>query len=327
MEKIMTYRRQEAPNSVQIEFVEGCQLRCGVCGLNGIRGRENNYKFMKPAVLHSVITQIIDLGWNPRIEFAMHGEPSFHPNFIDMIYIARSIAPRLHLMMTSNGGGFLGKPGPLEKIKAVFEAGLNTLALDDYQDAFIVPKIRAAVADQLPPDIFVYEYPAEHKGNPHRRTDYKMLTFIQDLINATKGTHSHISNHCGAGGPPNDNGQGKKCARPFRELSVRWDGNVAVCCDDWRGEYKCGNVVTDGLDAVWNGPAMGAARIKLYHGQRDFGPCRKCDARSLRVGLLPDKYGKDTLPLADETTMGDIEKALIGAPYTQPVLRPWEMEA
>lgn len=28
---------------------------------------------------------------------------------------------------------------------------------------------------------------------------------------------------------------GKRCAMPFREMAIRWDGSVALCCDDWRG--------------------------------------------------------------------------------------------
>ena len=151
-----------------------------------------------------------------------------------------------------------------------------------------------------------------------------MVSFIQDISLADKGTHSLLNNHAGSGSPPNQNKQGKRCAKPFRELSVRWDGNVAICCNDWRGLYKCGNVVKDGLNAVWQSKAMGAARVKLYQGQRDFGPCNGCDAHSYRVGLLPDKYGKDSLPLPDSTTLADIDDALRGDPYTQPVLRPWE---
>lgn len=329
----MPYRRQEPPNAVQIELAEGCNLRCVVCGLNGIRGKDNDYKFMTADTLNSVVSQIVKAGWNPRIEFAMHGEPSMHPDYAGMIAIVRGLAPKYHIMMTSNGGGFLRKPGPLANVKACFDAGLNVLAFDDYVNAKLVPKIRAAVkqiegttsAEGLP-GVKVYDYPSQADGNPHQRKPGQMLTFIEDLINATKGTHSHVNNHAGAGAPPNDHGEGKRCAKPFRELAVRWDGSVAICCNDWRGIYQCGNVVTDGLDQVWNGKAMGAARVKLYHRERDFGPCKGCDAISHRVGLLPDKYGKVELPTPDRYVKRDIDAALGRGPLTEPVLRPWEKD-
>lgn len=334
----MKYREQEPPNAVQIELVEGCNLRCVMCGLNGIRGKDNDYKMMSPKTLRNLIIQIANAGWNPRIEFAMHGEPSMHEDPAAMIKIVRDVAPKYHIMMTSNGGGFLRKPGPAENVLRLFEAGLNVLALDDYENARLVPKIRTAIDDMLTKggalhDRWVatgarrYEYPAEQDGNPHgrRKPSERVLTFIQDIGVATRGNHSHINNHAGAGSPPNERGHGKRCAKPFREMSVRWDGSVAVCCNDWRGEYKCGRIGDDSLDEIWNGKAMGAARVKLYHGQRDFGPCAKCDAISHRVGLLPDKFGKVELQKPDKTVSADIARALSGPPLTAPVLRPWEL--
>jgi hypothetical protein len=84
-------------------------------------------------------------------------------------------------------------------------------------------------------------------------------------------------------------------------------------------------VVHDGLNEVWQSNAMGAARTKLYHGQRDFGPCNGCDALSYRVGLLPDKYGKEKLPLPTEDTMRDLNEAVTGDSYTKGVPRPWQI--
>lgn len=324
--------RQEPPNAVQIELSEGCNLYCGFCGLQGIREKkEKNFRFMELATLRRLTHQMVDLGWNPRVEFAMHGEPTMHHSYVEMVRAVREIAPKYHIMMTSNGGGLLKSPGPVANILALFDAGLNVLALDDYKDAKLVPKIREAMAkDSIKrnwdeADIKVYEYPQQGDGNPHARRKPKdrLLVFIEAIDFADKGNHSMLNNHAGAAAPLNDKAAGKRCAKPFRELSVRWDGNVAVCCNDWRGVYKCGNV-HDGLDKVWNGPAMQAARVKLYHGERDFGPCKGCDATSYRVGLLPDKLGKDSLPKPGAAVKKAIADAVKGKPYTAPVLRPWE---
>jgi MoaA/NifB/PqqE/SkfB family radical SAM enzyme len=282
---------------------------------------------MDKKTLESVVGQMVELGWNPRIEFAMHGEPSLHPDFVGMVRLARSLAPRFHVMMTSNGGGLLRKPGAAKSVAALFEAGLNVLALDDYVGVGIVPKIREAVRDGLP-GVMMHEYPDDPRGNPHqrRRPHERVLSFVKAIDEADKGTHATLNNHAGAGAPLSDAGQGKRCAKPFRELSVRWDGSVAVCCNDWRGVYKCGNAAIDGLDAVWNGDAMNAARQKLVIGQRDFGPCAGCDAISYRVGLLPDKLGKKTMPKPNAATEKAIAAALAGPSYTKAVLRPWEKQ-
>jgi MoaA/NifB/PqqE/SkfB family radical SAM enzyme len=345
----MTYK-QEPPFAVQIELVEGCNLRCSFCGLNGIRGKDNDYKTMQPRQLGHIIEQIVEAGWNPRIEFAMHGEPTMHPNYVQMIAVARKYGPNLHLMMTSNGGGLLPNPGAEKNIGDLFKAGLNVLALDNYENVKIVPKImdlltatslsyiHGATVDDLKEqnyicfegdNIRVYAYPRHKEGNPHmrRKAHERVLTIVRDISKADKGTHSRLANHAGAAAPLSDKMAGKRCAKPFREMSIRWNGNVAICCDDWRGVYKCGNVLEDGLLKVWHSVNFRAARRKLYHGMRDFGPCLGCTARSYRVGLLPDKKGVVKLPKPDDTDLQVIKIATSGDPYTKPVLRPWESGA
>lgn len=311
--------KQPPPFAVQIELTEGCNLRCQFCGLNGIRGKENNFKFMSVATATSVAAKLEEAGWHARIEFAMHGEPSLNPNMLHILHIFRERLPKNNLMMTSNGAGFVKDPTGL--VDAAL-GELNVLALDWYENVKLVPKILEGYAGEHR----VRRYPQEPGANPHKRRQPNEHEFvvIQDIAKADKGTHASLNNHAGAGAPKNDSAQGKRCAKPFRELSVRWDGNVAVCCNDWRGEYKCGSVVTSSLEVVWNGPAMDAARHKLYHGQRDFGPCQGCDALSYRPGLLPDQRGKATLPLPGAQHAAALAAALAGPPLTAPVLRPWE---
>lgn len=326
----MAYK-QEAPFAVQVELVEGCNLRCGFCGLNGIRGREHNLKLMEHDTLASLCQQMQDASWNARVEFAMHGEPTLHPHAADMVRTAREHLPRAWLMMTSNGGGLVGS-SCVAKVRALFDAGLNVLALDDYDGVRLVPKIRESLrqAEDLPPNLQLREYPEDPLGNPHRRgaPSTAVVSFVADISKVRKGdgTHSLLNNHAGSGAPLNDSQAGSRCAKPFRELSVRWDGSVALCCNDWRGAYKCGSVVSDGLLTVWNGAAMDAARRRLVQGQRDFGPCRGCDAVSYRVGLLPDKKGQVAMPRESQASRRALEEATAGAPYTAPVLRPWERQ-
>jgi hypothetical protein len=78
--------RQDPPFAVQIELVEGCTLSCDFCGVNGIREKPGNFKFMSDLMVMQVATRLQyamrDHGWNPRIEFAMHGEPSMHPALV-----------------------------------------------------------------------------------------------------------------------------------------------------------------------------------------------------------------------------------------------------
>jgi MoaA/NifB/PqqE/SkfB family radical SAM enzyme len=309
--------KQDAPFAMQIELSEGCNLRCTFCGLNAIRGKQNNFKFLTVKLAKRIANRIVESGWNPRLEFAMHGEPSANPKMIKILKAFRKRLPKTSMMMTSNGLGFA------KDIDLVDESlkYLNVLALDNYDGIKLVPKILKRYDGAYKP-IF---YPEDSNGNPHSRRTINQHHFVivADIADATKGTHATLNNHAGSGAPPNENAQGCKCAKPFREMSIRWDGSVAICCNDWQGIYKCGNVSTDSLETIWQGMALQSARRKLYHGMRDFGPCAGCDAISYRVGLLPDKMGKTDLPKPGKADRAVIKAAIAGKPYTELVPRPW----
>lgn len=323
---------QEAPFAVQVELSEGCNLYCNFCGLQGIRTiKEKNFHFMSVIDAYSIASQIDIAGWNPRIEFAMHGEPTMNPDYIEIIRIFRAHLPKHHIMMTSNGGGLLRPPGIVQSLKDLFDAGLNIFAFDAYEYV----KIKDKVDEQLfsgertngltPFDR--HRYPDEKEFSPHNRYGHKARKFIrvQDISVAQAGTHSSLNNHCGAGSEPLKAPLNARCAKPFREMSIRWNGDVAICCNDWRGIYKCGNVVREGLEAVWQSAALNSARKYLMQGDRGaLAPCNVCDAKSYRVGLLPDKKGKVKMEQPNEQDKGIMFLAASGSSYTESNKREWE---
>jgi hypothetical protein len=76
---------------------------------------------------------------------------------------------------------------------------------------------------------------------------------------------------------------------------------------------------------IWQDERFDAARRKLYRGERDFGPCLGCDATSYRVGLLPDRMGKQRMAEPTADTRRILKDACSGPSYTAPVRRPWEL--
>lgn len=320
---------QESPNAIQVEFTEGCNLRCDFCAVQGIQEKQGQgYHFMTEDTAYSISQQIAHLGWNPRIEFAMHGEPTLNPSAEILIAIFRAQLPRHQLMMTSNGGGLL--PDPISKLNRLFNAGLNVFAFDAYESVKIHEKIRGAL-DSMAPYSWGFRvgfYPADKEMSPHTRrpSETRQFIWVDDISRATEGTHSNLTNQGGTAAPPTESMEGKRCAKPFRELSIRWDGSVAICCDDWRGVYQCGNITKTPMKEVWNGPAFDAARSYLYRGLRSYlRPCFGCDVRSYRVGLLPDKFGKVMLPEPTQADADAATEAMNHEPYAVPVFREWEL--
>ena len=314
---------QQPPNAVQVEASEGCNLRCTFCGIQGIREAAGGpYKLMTLDTAERVASEMRRLKWPARVEFAMHGEPTMNPLLPKILGRFRAALPGNQIMVTSNGGGLLKDPSVID---AMFTAGLNLLCLDNYEYVKIVPKVLARWRnDQRIP---VFQYPQDAAApHPHHRhpVSTRAVLVIQDISVAEKGSHATLDNHAGAAAPPLAEPLKARCAKPFRELSVRWDGSVALCCDDWRGAYKIGSVNEVDLDTLWQHPRFMAARKRLAVGDRAFGVCSGCDKKSVRVGLLPDKLGKAKMPAYSLEDAQHLLDATSGKPLTPSVPRPWE---
>lgn len=314
---------QDPPFAIQLEPVEGCTLACSFCALQSIRANGADavagvhgkssapYKRMEYVTALRVAKEIERLGWNPRIEFAMHGEPTVNERLSMMIGAFRNELPKSSILLTTNGSGLK----TVHVAHELFKAGLNTLAYDKYNHAPWRERAQGTLREYcVRSGIPLYFYPANKSASPHTRFFGQRVVIIRDITENSSGTHK-ITNQGGNSGTAEPLEQ--RCAKPFRELSIRWDGNVAICCDDWKGEYKIGNIHDMPLDAIWQHSRFRAARVALYNAQRSaIGVCSGCNVRTYRNGLLPDKMGRVVMPALCTADRIEIIKAQDGANYS-----------
>lgn len=321
----MASYKQEAPFAIQVEMSKGCNLQCSFCGINGFQEKPNsNFNFMTLGTAERIAEEISFAGWNSRIEFAMHGEPTMNKQWIDIIRIFREHLPKAQLMVTSNGGGIVASKQIQQNVLDYFKAGGTILAIDEYMGVKLCEKVRKGIDEFELEDegIAVYEYPEDKRGNPHQRSNKKFLSFIAPIDVTKTGTHSDLNNHCGSGGELDMSMSNKRCAKPFRELSFNWDGSVNLCCNDFIGEYHCGNIHDTDIEDLWNNEYFQSARRFLMVPNRDaLRPCRGCTAKSHRVGLLPDKKGKDSMSAPTDADAATVLEALAGGPDRGPTKR------
>jgi hypothetical protein len=77
--------------------------------------------------------------------------------------------------------------------------------------------------------------------------------------------------------PPLQQSLKRGCVRPFRTFNVNWKGDGILCCNDYHGEVTLGNVLTQGVEAVWNDVRHHIFRLKLQNRDRDIALCDVCD--------------------------------------------------
>lgn len=319
-------RRPDPPYAVVIDLVEGCNLRCNFCGINGIRHpKKNDYKNMELDTLHEIVDSIADAGWVSRIEVGSHGEPTMHPHFYTALATIRERLPKASIMVTTNGTGFM--KDTVDSLNRAFDYGANCIGLDEYEYVNIYKKVRAGLSnDAAKIDFEVDEYPANKSVGPNQKWEYRarQLVLVQDISLATTGTKASLTNHCGSAAPLNFKRAGKRCAKPFREITIRWDGNVAICCNTWEGVYKCGNILEDDLEDIWRGKAFRTARRFLYHGMREMAPCYGCDNVSYRSGFLPDRKGLKDVPMPTQSDYELWDEYISCEPLAVHIKTPWE---
>lgn len=311
------------PNTVQIELVQGCNRRCTFCGTNGM---EHKLYFIKKDVLTKQCDLIHESGYNPRILLAGHGEPTLHPKFFACIKLMRKHMPKAWIQILTNG--YILKKDP-RAICKMFEYGINDVSLDEYSDSKFDDKTLQSMLQELEETKGIHvEMVRMGPGVPlyASKSVKKHRLLIIPAIDETSVTASRVlTNHCGAGGVPNEKYKNRVCTRVFRELVFRWDGWVALCCQDFRGQYPIINCMDKNvtcLDDIWRHNRFEAARRILYHDKRAFFPCNICDLMPIREGLLPDHLGKEDM---EKPTKTDWKIALEEhEPLAKPRLRKWE---
>lgn len=287
------------PWSVQIELTEGCNRRCGFCGIHSLyRAKEDmTYKFMTPEMGRAIAR---DLGsWLPkiRIELALQGEPLLNKHVPEILFGFRSEFNRCQLMMTSNmdalrtGSGFKA-----DKIMELFRCGLNILVADYYGEHTDMPyeqfvtEIKKA-SNGVP----VFDF---YEDNPkvwaYEGADVAKIVIIDNT--ESRNVNRTLNNQAGNTRPEYYMQRGAempqlpkmaRCHLPFREISIKHDGSVPLCCMDWGKEHLMGKFPEQSLKEIWNGMHAYYVRTLLYNKRRDLiSPCNRCDYHPVKVGLL-----------------------------------------
>lgn len=302
------------PNSINIETVQGCNRRCEFCGTMGM---EKQFHFLEVPTLIHTMKLISGAEYFPRIRLAAHGEPTLHPNICGIIGIIRKALPKSPISLFTNGTVIEKKP---ELVDGLFAAGLNNLIIDEYRDHLVGKFIRQNPVCQK------YQI-VEHKNGTSMligvKPNQRRICIVPPIDAGFETANHHLCNQCGAALPPLKQPYHKRCSVIFREMTVRWDGNIAICCNDFRGYYPVTNIKEcEFLEDAWFHPRFEAARKILYKGERSFFPCSVCDVKGNRVGLLPDCAGKKEMPLPTEEDYKLARRRM--APLAVIEKRPWE---
>lgn len=197
-----------------------------------------------------IIDQLHKMEFNGRVALMLSNEPLLDERLFDMVLYAKSKTQRLFLDITTNG-----RLLTVEKIDKLFKAGLDNININDYRadrdrypDKWSSPVLPLIEAYGNNPKVYFKK----------RRMDEKLPNYAGNIPQSFKPEEFGFCNY------------------PFRKLTIAYNGDVLLCCDDFMYDTKFGNVMTDNLIDCWNNPEYNKIRLALLDNKR-IGICNRCN--------------------------------------------------
>ena len=119
-----------------------------------------------------------------------------------------------------------------------------------------------------------------NETNHAKTEEFKALW--SSLIDTKVGDCLNVSSLHNYGGGRAYNHLGKKivsvCYFPWTFMSVLWDGRVVTCCMDSNGVQVLGDLNSQSIQEVWNGPVLSGARDNFRKlDYSNYPVCLSCD--------------------------------------------------
>lgn len=282
------------PHYIKLEPSSHCTRACSFCAMRhdipkGFMDMGMYEEILSQSALHGVKT----------LSYARHGEFTMHPQIMEMIQKARKRIPDVYLIGLTNGD--LVRKNGVDFLTSFFEAGLNVLQLDLYDEKvreFYLSKVKGnpKVEDRIQiKDYYIDDinpWSASQKGK-------KILIVVDETSSFNSGNkRTRDFNTQGSSVPFSEIGFGKKelsrfpykstCKELHKYLTILWNGETTICCVSPGGLYTLGNVKKQTVQEIWQSERAEKIRFLLSHGRRDAIPvCYACNRCSFRDGLWP----------------------------------------
>lgn len=237
-------------NHVEIETINRCNGICSFCPVS--RGNDTRAEaYMTDELFGSIIDQLEEIGYTGRLALFSNNEPLLDERIVERARYARAHLPGARLHLFTNGTLLT-----IEAFSGLMES-LDEMVIDNYnQELKLIAPVKKIVE--------YCELHEEYKGRVSvtLRKPHEILTSRggdapnrKDIMEFADDT----------------------CVLPMKQLIIRPDGKVSLCCNDPLGKYTMGDLTKNRLLDVWYGKKFLRVRELLYEGRGKVGNCRYCD--------------------------------------------------
>ena len=239
---------------VEIETVNRCNGNCDFCPVSR-KDDTREYKEMPQELFEKIIDELAELNYSGKLALFSNNEPFLDEKIIERHRYARVKLPNARLRLFTNGTLLT-----LEKFNEIVDL-LDELIIDNYQQELQLIK----------PCQIIAEYCKEHPELTRKVTI--VLRKPHEILSSRGGDAPNRKQLVSYGED--------RCILPYKQLIIRPDGKVSLCCNDPLGKNTLGDVSKDSLVDVWFNDRFKMVRKCLYEGRKNWKHCEFCDVFSL----------------------------------------------
>ena len=236
-------------SSIEVETINRCNNDCAFCPVN--RNAEvREFKKMDVELFDKILADLKALNYKGRFNLYSNNEPFMDNRITDFAKKAKAALPEACIGIFTNGLLLT-----LDMFKEIIPY-LDKMGINNYND-----ELEFNETTQI-----IHDYCQE---NPD--CDRKVSIFLRKKteIMSTRGGNS-----------PNNKKRktiNTTCLLPFRQMVVRPDGKVSLCCNDARGEMTLGDVGKQSMAEIWHSDEYVRIRENIRKGRQYIPVCRFCD--------------------------------------------------
>lgn len=248
------YSKENMFDHIEIETINRCNGNCSFCPVNR-KNDPREYKVMPDLLFKRIIEQLVEINYSAKLALFSNNEPFLDPDILEKHKYVRSKLPNVRMHLFTNGTLLT-----LERFKEIM-LYLDELIIDNYQqDLRLIKPCQEIVK-------YCENYPEL------KRKVTIVLRKPREIL-STRG-----------GDAPNRKQmisyKKDKCVLPFKQIIIRPDGKVSLCCNDPLGKNTLGDLTKENILDIWNGAYFKKVRECLYQGRENWKHCEYCDFFSL----------------------------------------------
>ena len=238
---------------VEINPVELCNRACVFCPRSDKNVYPNRNLHMTTDTMQNIAVGLNQIKYNGRLTFSGFGEPLLHENIFELIRISKQIETIERVQLITNGDRL-----NRSLIDKLYNSGVDRLEINMYDG----PEQQQTFESMLK-DVPTDSYFLRHHYKTSEQDYGLILNNRAGSVDAGEKIQSPIMSRCNL---------------PFYKLMIDWNGDVLLCCQDWKrvSDIKL-NVNHMTIREIWLNEQFEKYRERLSNNDRKLKPCNTCN--------------------------------------------------